>query len=177
MFTVKTRDFLRTMTGGGVVVVEVVVITWGVVVVGVVTFISAHSGDTGVPVSLLQLMYKLELSEVKMAVIALIASWLLTAMTCLVISTMMEWGERSKKMQLVMERVSDLRTEMLWAGKWTKVEEFKEMVLTLLAVIWKMILWIILVMRRNLILTWIASSTWRPLRETCSMLLKLISRC
>jgi hypothetical protein len=109
---------VNTMSGGRVVVG--VVVTWGVVVVcvvvvvrGVVVFITLHSGETGLPVSLLQLMYKLELSELVMALMALIAIWLLTIFTCLVISTMMELGERSKKMQLVMERVSDLETEIL----------------------------------------------------------------
>ena len=110
MFTVNTMSGGRVVVGV-VVTLGVVVVCVVVVVRGVVVFITLHSGETGLPVSLLQLMYKLELSEVVMALMALIAIWLLT------IFTMVELYERSKNMQLVMERVSDLETEILSSGK------------------------------------------------------------
>ena len=120
----------------GVVVVEVV---WVGEVVVLVAGVSLHSGDTGLPGSLLQLMYKLVLSEVVMALMALIESWLLMIFTFLVISTIMEFWERSRKMLLVIENISELETEILFSGNLIKVEEFTENVRTLSALIFKKI--------------------------------------
>lgn len=158
VFTVKTITAWRVVVVVvvGVVVVEVV---WDGEVVGLVAGVSLHSGDTGLPGSLLQLMYKLVLSEVVMALMALIESWLLMIFTFLVISTIMEFWERSRKMLLVIENISELDTEILFSGNLIKVEEFTENVRTLSALIL------------------IGSSICTPMIEKLSMFFKLISRC
>ena len=89
VFTVKTITAWRVVVVVVVGVVVVEVVSVGEVAV-LVSGVSLHSGDTGLPGSLLQLMYKLVLPDVVIALMALIASWLLMIFTFLVISTIME---------------------------------------------------------------------------------------
>ena len=75
------------------------------------------------------------MSVVEMALIALIASWLLSTFTLLDLFTMIELGESLRKMLLVIKNVSELDTKMLLGGKVTKVEDLIENVFTLSAAI------------------------------------------
>ena len=75
------------------------------------------------------------MSVVEMALIALIASWLLSTFTLLDLFTMIELGESLRKMLLVIKNVSELDTKMLFGGKVTKVEDLIENVFTLSAAI------------------------------------------
>ena len=75
------------------------------------------------------------MSVVEMALIALIASWLLSTLTLLDLFTMIELGESLRKMLLVIKNVSELDTKMLLGGKVTKVEDLIENVFTLSAAI------------------------------------------
>ena len=75
------------------------------------------------------------MSVVEMALIALIASWLLSTFTLLDLFTMIELGESLRKMLLVIKNVSEFDTKMLFGGKVTKVEDLIENVFTLSAAI------------------------------------------
>ena len=102
-----------------------------------VVVVGRHSGATGSPRSLLQLITRWEPSLVDTALMALRLISLLRTSTCLVFLTVTELGTILRKMQSRMMTRLELSTTTLEDGRWLKVDDSIRKNLTLLMPIYK----------------------------------------